>query len=685
MLQNKTSKKEVFTFKRFANKKYSAFCSLKREVRIGCLSICMLTVAHNASLASRTDSLQIISQQKPDKTLNEIVVSGSLVPVAFEESANKVSIITRQDIENAKVQSINDLLKLCAGVDVRQRGAFGVQTDIGIGGGTFDQVSILINGISINNPQTGHLSADFPVAIQDIERIEVYDGASARAFGSQALNGAINIITKCENNNQTGIQLQGGSYGTAGGGAYVNLNSQNYSNRLSGDYLRSDGATHNSDFQKIRAFYQGNYKVEDLSLQWQTGYNYQRYGANTFYSAKYPNQWERNNRVLASVKALTNRGKIHFQPILSWVRSYDHFQLIRGTHTAENFHRNDVFTSGLNAYTSWALGRTAIGGEIRYEGILSTNLGKPLDSAQYVKVEGHDSIYYNHRENRTNIDFFLEHVAIIGNFTFSGGVMANRNTDVNERFSLYPGVDLSYHPLSGLKIFASWNKSMRLPTFTDLFYKSPTQQGNIGLKPEKTSTFKVGMDYQNRWFSTSIQGIYRCGTDMIDWVMYSADDIFHSAQFKLDNYELLSQTNIALSQLLDGKFLLESFNVAYTYNYQRRHDDMVIYKSNYALEYLRHKLTISLNHHIYDALSASWYFSWQKRMGGYLSTDSQGNSIVNHYVPYGLLNLKINWKKPRYDIYLSLENLTNHTYYDFGSIPQPGFTFLVGASFKLDI
>ena len=159
MNQTTTNRRSVLTYK-----PYSVFCSLKREIHIGCLSVVTLTAAHNGVLASRSDSLQILQQKQPEGELSEIVVSGR-IPVTLEQSANKVEIISRDEIEKARVQTINDLLKLCASVDVRQRGAWGVQTDIGIGGGTNEQVSILINGICVNNPQTGHLTADFPVAI----------------------------------------------------------------------------------------------------------------------------------------------------------------------------------------------------------------------------------------------------------------------------------------------------------------------------------------------------------------------------------------------------------------------------------------------------------------------------------------------------------------------------------------
>ena len=167
-----SGKDAVLTFRRFARKSYAVFSSLGREVHVGVLAVSTLACAHNAVLASRSDSLEIVQQKMSDSELPVATVSGRL-PLSPEKSAYMVDVITREEIEKAHVQSINDLLKLCTNIDVRQRGAFGIQTDIGVGGGTFEQICILLNGVCINNPQSGHLTADFPVGPMDIERIEV--------------------------------------------------------------------------------------------------------------------------------------------------------------------------------------------------------------------------------------------------------------------------------------------------------------------------------------------------------------------------------------------------------------------------------------------------------------------------------------------------------------------------------
>ena len=103
------------------------------------------------------------------------------------------------------------------------------------------------------------------------------------------------------------------------------------------------------------------------------------------------------------------------------------------------------------------------------------------------------------------------------------------------------------------------------------------------------------------------------------------------------------------------------------------------------MEYLRHKFVAALDHQIWKNLSATWSLRWQDRMGNYIkyASPTDVGTLVS-YEPYALLDLRIQWKTPKYKIYVEGNNLTNHTYYDLGNVPQPGFWFKAGASIRLD-
>ncbi|KAA6340851.1 iron complex outermembrane receptor protein [termite gut metagenome] len=683
MKENRFTNRRIARWKQFNHKAYAVFCSLKKEIHIGVLAVSTLTFANVNTVSAQNEP----PKQAGRYELEEVEVTGTRVPLIEIQAAKPVTVLSRNDIQAAAVHSINDLLEYVAGVDIRQRGEFGIQTDISVRGGTFDQITILLNGVNINNPQTGHLTADFPVSMNDIERIEILEGPAARVFGTSAFTGAINIVTRTDRQSHVALDVTGGEYGLLGGGVRINLTENAVSQQVSGSYQRSDGATENSDFRISRAYYQGTYSSEQTDVRWQLGFSNQAYGANTFYSAAYPNQFEETSRYLVSVQAET-KGRLHFTPTVYWNRSHDHFQLIRNTSGGENFHLNDVYGINLNAYFNSFLGKTAFGTEVRNEGILSTNLGKPLEEGHYVNVPGKEEVQFKKKDNRTNISYYLEHNLLFQRLTVSMGLLANMNTALDHEYRLYPGIDLSYRPNDPWKLYASWNTALRMPTFTDFYYSTPIQQGSTDLKPEETQAVGIGAKYRNNGMDANVYGFYHKGTNMIDWVKYLPDDEKYYADnfLELDNMGVEVSTTLHFRQLLSPDFFLDRLNIGYTYIYQRWQDDTEVYKSNYALEYLRHKFTARLDHRIWSKLTAGWAFRWQDRMGGYqkYNADHTATNELISYSPFGLLDLKLSWTDKNYHIFAEVNNLFNHTYYDLGNIPQPGFWLKAGASWKID-
>lgn len=680
MKENRKIQRFSTRWKRFNNKSYSAFCSLKKEVNIGVLALTTLIFANTTNTFAQ--------QQTPEVTnyeLEEVEVTGSRVPLTQTESARMVTVLSQAEIQAAAVHSINDLLKFATGVDVRQRGEFGIQTDISIRGGTFDQITILLNGVNLSNPQTGHLTTDFPVSMNDIERVEILTGPAARVYGTSAFNGAINIVTKKSDSNNVTTEVMGGAYGLVGTNVRASINHQNFHHHISGNFKRSDGARQNSDFVMGKSFYQGYYNSNTVDVNWQFGFSDQKYGANTFYSAKFNNQFEKNRRYITSVQAET-KGKLKFMPTVYWIRTYDNFQLIKHKPKGENFHLTDVYGANLNASLHTFLGKTAFGAELRNEGILSTNLGKPLSEENKVKVKGKDK-FYDRKDNRTNVSYYMEHNVILDHFTISLGMLANMNTSLDHKFRYYPGVDVSYRPGRNWKLYASWNKALRMPTFTDLYYKSPTQEGNTNLVPEETQAYNLGATWKNRVFSIEASAFYHKGKHMIDWVMYKPDDLFHSANFKLDNKGIELNTKVDLNSLFNRKIWFKYVSIGYSYINQERFDDIEIYKSNYALSYLKHKFVAQLNHQLFwKQLSANWSFRWQNRMGDYIDFDdtSRPEGVLKAYPKFALIDLKIQWSEKNYLIYLEANNLLDRKYFDLGSVPQPGIWIKGGVRYTFN-
>ncbi len=699
-MKRKHPSSKAVVFNRFCRKGYAVFASLHREVRIGVLTVGMLaSVILPKVQASQATTAPTLEDEAEEQELQEVAVAGTMTPLSQLQSARIVGVITRQQIESSAAQSINDLLKLAVGVDVRQRGGFGIQSDISIDGGTFDQITLLLNGVCLSSPHTGHLAADFPVSLSDIERIEVLEGAASRVYGASAFGGAINIVTKegeatLDKEKILSAELggHGGSYATFGADARVALRqrqsspaAKGWAGSLSAAYQRSDGATANSRFSRGNAYLRGLYDADDFRIDWQAGYSQKSYGANTFYSAAYPNQYERNRRFFVSAGAET-KGPVRVRPEVFWNRLYDNFELIHDTPTGENFHRTDVHGARITASLAWAAGRTAIGAEVREEEILSTSLGLPYADATaavpFPRVWPHQDggLRYSRSDSRTNLSINAEHTLLLPHFTASVGLLANKNTRFDSHLRFYPGIDLAYTPDEHWRIFASYNKGFRLPTFTDLYYKSPTHEGNQGMKAEESHSFQLGaslkMQISQARVALLAKGFYHRGNDLIDWVMYTADDVFHSANFDMDNFGAQAQATVQMAGC--------ELQAGYTFIHQDRRDDAVIFKSNYAMEYLRHKVVATLSHPIVSRLSAAWSFRWQDRTGSYLLYENaQSTGRLVDYSPYATLDLKLRWTAPHYELWAEATNLTDHRYYDLGNIPQPGIVVLGGIRIRL--
>ena len=505
---NKTifNKRASLKFSHFSNKGYSLFSVLGRVVAIGALSVTTLTYAKAEGISvegAKADSVFIRGGKAYE--LDGVTVTGSRAPMTVELSPKIVTVMTREDIQRSAAQTINDVLKLATGVDVRQRGGFGVQTDISINGGTFDQIAIFLNGVNISNPQTGHNASDFPVALADIDHVEIIEGASSRVFGTSAFNGAINIVTKKASANGVEANVEAGSFGSLGAQGRLQMAfrsgkwEQAYS--VSGGYKRSDGGTENSDFEKGQGYANLSLSYDRrLDIGAQLGIATQSYGANTFYSAKFNNQYEKTDHGIASLNvSVHNQGRTwEVTPAVYYNKFKDHYQLTRGKEGAaagENYHNLDVFGGAVNAYVDWIAGKTAVGVDIGKERIYSTALGNQLDAADYKSIPGSDR-QYTRKGERTNTNVMLEHNFIFGGFTLSAGVLANRNTGLDNKFRFYPGVDASYRPNANWKVYASWNKALRMPTYTDLYISNAVQQGDASLSPEKNSAFKIGSRYR---------------------------------------------------------------------------------------------------------------------------------------------------------------------------------------------
>lgn len=670
-MKRKTFKEQkAYRFKCFQRQAYSAFNSMHRLVNIGVVSGCALLFLTVSPAKAQTTAGEGEKQMIQEEELDEVMVTASRVETPVNQVAKLVTIITREQIEQAPVQSIQDLLVYAANIDVIQRGGHGVQADISIRGGTFDQNAVLLNGVNVSNAQTGHYSFDIPINLSDIERIEIIHGPSALIYGASAFSGGINIITKKNIDYKAYANVEAGMHNLRGmevrGAAQTGI----ATNSLSVGYNSSSGYIANSDYDIYNVLWQTRFRLKDTDkIDLQLGYNDKKYGANTFYSPKFPNQYERTSTYMGSVKGEFG-SKLKFVPIVYWNRHHDQFDLTKDSEKNRNYHRNDTYGANLILMYRSKLGTTSLGGELRREDIMSTVLGEEM-------AKPHRK--YTHYDDRTNSSVALEHTLNLEKVVLSAGVLMNHNTLLDGEYKFFPSVSATYRPTTKFSISSSWTKSTRMPTFTDLYYTTETHNGNSGLRPEMSESLELGFKYRNSFVSAYLTGFLLWGSDMIDWVKVG------------DKWASWNLTEVNTQGVEMGvRFRLSDIaptlgeNASLSLDYARMHQssdthDMV---SMYSLAYLRDKFTATFNHQIYKGLSAGWYFRFQKRMGLYEVYENLKKTGESPYPAFSTLDLRLNYKYKDVVFNLTLNNLYDTHYFDRGSIPQAGFWLMGGISYK---
>lgn len=664
--------RQKMCFKRWTRKPFGAFMSLKKEVRIGVVSAgcSLLTMIPQASFAqNQADSTHNIR-------LSDVEITAQRQQV-YSDLARIVTVVNKDEILKAPVSTLSDLLRYVAGMDIRQRGANGVQADLSVRGGTFDQVLILLNGVNISDAQTGHFNLDLPVDLSAIDRIEVLQGPGSRVLGPNAFSGAINIITGSSDKSFVGADFVGGENGYLSRGVSAGVSEGKVKAYASISKSESDGYSYDTDFDFTNIF--GQVRVDSKclgNLNFQAGSQNKQFGAYGFYSAAYPNEFEQVRTFFGSVSSSKSIGHFKIEPKLYWREHHDRFELFRDFQGApawyanHNYHLTDEMGAALTSSYTTKWGKSSLGVDYRYDHIYSNALGDAIDTkvrAPYAP----DSVYFTKEKGRKNLNCFLEQAVFFNKFSASVGALGNYSDDFGSHF--YFGSDLGYAFTQHISLFATVNQSLRLPTFTDLYMSNSAQQGDPNLKPEEALTYEFGCKYKKGRLAANVSSFYRQGTNVIDWVKFPTDTKFHSM-------------NHASVDALGGEVMVEYRPEKYiqlvklSYSYLSINKESGDYVSKYALDYLKNKLSLSLDHSIYKAFSASWRLSWQDRSGTYVEPVK---NLVKSYKPFLLTDLRLQWSNKQFTVFTEATNLFDIKYYDYGGIEQPGRWIKGGVSIRL--
>lgn len=649
-------------FRRWNRKGWSAFASLHREVTIGVLSATMsiLLLSAQRVAAQDADTTAIRSLR-----IDEVGISGSQSAPTPNALAT-MTLFDRKAQTAAPVQTLEAALRLTPSVDLRERGGRGAQADIAIRGGSFDQTMMLLNGIDFTDARTGHQSHSLPVDLETISAVELIDGLP----GVGAYAGAVNIRTVPLYPNHLRFDASGGSYGYG----YANLSGavtgRQFSLLGAVSYRHSDGYRHNTDFDNCNAFVRATWEARRAGyFEFQTGWQRREFGSNGFYAAYNPDQWERTSTVLTSLKWQKRIGHLLIGASASYRKNFDRYDWTRGT--PMNRHNTDNIGAGAWADYAWFGGTTSLGGNYAYHHIFSTNLGEPLD------VPHGD---YTHAKARHTGNLWVRHTLQRGRFdaAASAGVSL---TPYGE--SALWSISAGYGFASGVQLHAGVSQSMRLPTFTDLYYSSPAQINNLDLIPEHAVTYRLDADYTKRCWNFRAAAYYRAGRDIIDWVRREEfEGKWHSEQTsRLDTYGV----EFSGAYSVENGFVRR---VTFTYGYTTT-DRMADAETKSSMDFMRHKAVLSAEVHFWRRLTFVLTGSVYDRNGSYadypIPGDSQ-TSTMRDFKPYFLLDGRLSWEKGICRLYVDATNLTDTRYCDMGGIPLPsrwftgGLTLTIGKS-----
>lgn len=581
----------------------------------------------------------------PQNQLDEVVVSSPRLNIPFSENSKSVTVITAAQISNAPVTSLADLLRLQAGVDVLRQGLEGANADIYLRGGTYSQVLLLIDGIRVDDPQTGHHTLNSALPLDVIERIEIVKGPAARIYGQNAFTGAINIVTKNVTQNQTHFSLAQGSFNSNQVSVTEQIHTEKQQHIAHFSFQESDGYRYNTDFKNLHVFTKSSFDTGAANINLLTMFTERKFGANGFYRATSAvDQYEETQSSLAALTSsiLSKNQNWTWTPRAFWKRGQDEYVYIRGNPSVfRNLHITNRLGASVDVKNSNAWGVTGIGVEFSGVNIQSNNLG---------------------HKNRTIAHMFFEHRFTSGALDVTPGFAWSNYSDMDGFF--YPGMDMGYRLGERFKVTYNTGYTYRIPTYTDLYYVSTTTIGNTNLEPEKALSHEVAMRYQAQSFSVEAAVFQRNGENLIDFVKQSPNDIAWVAENIASNIRTVGAELNAIWKYRIGK-QQHTLNLSYAY----LEDDYIksVY-SKYALNFLKHDVNLQLTKQFSPRFSSTASFRHAKRGLG---------------DKYQLFNLQLNYTLlSKWKIELQGRNLFDADYTE-NLIPMPKAHGLISLKYTL--
>ncbi|MFH1845839.1 MAG: TonB-dependent receptor, partial [bacterium] len=624
--------------------------SRNRNVTLRLILLLLATVAGAEAATVSADSLAnfVVAGGDTIWLTEPVEVVGSRVPAVLPGVLRSVSILDLETAARPPGRSVAELLTQTPGVVVNQRQQYGVQGDLTIRGSSYEQVQVLLDGIDIGDPQTGHHLLNLPLGFNDISRLEVLRGHGSSLYGANAFGGTVNVVSRRPVVDAAQLAVTGGGNGTWGARGAVawggGENDTGPRTRLSLERFRSDGdrpdyETDNwaatARLQQAAAGGEG-----DLFL----GYSRRAFGAPDFYSPTAA--WERTEALFGAVRwrrdvsvGMTIEPRLHFR------RHEDRFILLRDN---PDYYTNDHLTrrggAEIRAILQVSDGTALVTGlEAVYEDINSVGIrgGAPV-VALGDQQRRRGSLALELARNRTPLHWQLG---------------LRLDTRSNNRPRLSRSLALAYTATPIITVRGSAGTTFRIPTFTELNYVSDSNLGDPALFPERGWAWDVGLDTSTGPLTGSLSFFERHEYDLIDWVRPRTADQNIPWQARNIATGRTRGTETALVWLAPRRWVVR-LSYSHLHKVNELPADQV---GKYTLLAPRHVLNSSVSLPIHRQLQLTL-------SGRYLERTGEDADFAFVFVADG----RLRWQLAPWSMCVQVTNLLDRMYQDVPGVPMPG-------------
>lgn len=629
-----------------------------------------------------------LSAQQP---LDSVKVSASRLAVKKFESGKNITLISQKEIAELPVTTVDELLQYVGGVNLNNRGGFGVQSDIGMRGSTFAQVLILVDNQRINDPQTAHFNSNIPIPLSEIHHIEIVRGSAAASFGADAVGGIIHVKTKTyeglwekEQSSTNGnlafgehnltladanYHQQGKHFGFSAG---LKTNSSTGEQHVNPNFVGSQlgDSLYNNYFDLKTYTASVAYRKNGLKLYARAGADRREFMAKYFYTASaYDESVERVNSYWTQAAAIYQAKNSRTDFNISYRNNNDSFAFnplfSSNIHTSERVNATLSQTRKVKGYN------LSYGVQSDFQNIESTSIGDHQSASHAVFVLGH---------KRFN------------DLSVNGGIRVENSEKIGTQ--LVPQVNIAYTKNSKYILRSSIGRSIRQADFTERFYLSNSSTvsagrnvGNPDLEAESAYTFDIGVDaYVSKKLQFSNTLFFRQSSNLIDYALTNSLDIGNLDNL-IDSSNYLYANNISESTtignelglkyaILDNKNLKIKANLNYTFLSTTTPDSVVSkYIANHPINNINGSIQLTSG-------------GWNLNIGGaFITRNEEAAEAINAEIQsqYALVNARLSYtsQKMPVSVFMNVRNLLDTEYQEILGARMPGRWMMAGISWSI--